>query len=190
MVALTKSEIRKILKGRRGALAEEERLQASQNIITHFMSMFSPRQEDVISGYWPIGSEIDIRPLMHELHSKGHSLCLPVVTDTRLLAFKSWKPGDVLIDRDLGLFEPSTDAPEVLPNYVLVPLLGYGEKGERMGYGKGHYDKTLEKLRKTAKITAIGVAFSCQFYPDLPQEPHDQGLDFMLTEQGVMAFAE
>lgn len=188
METLAKKEIRDILHERRNALSNEKRKTAASALVGHFKNYFDLREGAIISGYWPIRSEMDIRPLLTCLHEEGFELCLPVITQDLALVFKSWQPGKALIEGEFGVCIPAEDCKIVVPDTLLVPLLGYDKQGNRLGYGKGHYDKTLEKLRKTAKIAAIGVAFSCQEVDEVPAEPHDQKLDFILTEQGVAAF--
>lgn len=188
MELLTKREIRKILQERRDVLSPDIRQAAAFALLDHFNAVFAPMPEDVISGYWPIKSEMDVKPLLQGLHAQGYRLCLPLVQESLSLIFKAWQPGDKLIDKNFNLSEPLPERQKLIPTYLLIPLLGYDSRGRRIGYGQGHYDKTLVELRKNAKIAAIGVAFSCQEYPELPQEAHDQKLDFILTEKGLTAF--
>lgn len=181
----TKTEIRAELKAKRGAIGAKEREEASQKLITHFQSCFSLAPGNVIAGYMPLSTEFDVLPLMISLHEKGFALCLPVVQARKPMVFKAWAPGDELEKTEFGIAEPLVSNAEVTPTHLLIPLLGYDAEGTRLGYGQGHYDITLEKLKKKNRVAAIGVGYSCQFYPDLPREPHDEKLDFMITEQGV-----
>ena len=81
---------------------------------------------------------------------------------------------------------PPPDAPDTVPRIVVVPLLGFDEKGARLGYGKGHYDRALTSI--TNRPLLIGFAFSSQELPDIPSGPHDIPLDAVVTETGFRKF--
>jgi 5-formyltetrahydrofolate cyclo-ligase len=85
-----------------------------------------------------------------------------------------------------GIFQPSSDAPEVDPDIVLVPLAAFDRAGHRIGYGRGYYDRTLQNLRASKKITVIGLAFAVQEIETVPRLPHDEQLDCVLTERGLI----
>ncbi len=97
------------------------------------------------------------------------------------LIFRIWTPGAPLKRAKFGLQEPGDECPEVQPELVLVPLLGFDRKGNRLGYGAGYYDAGLRRLRSQGPVTAIGVAFDEQEFPDIPHGPQDERLDMILT---------
>ena len=100
----------------------------------------------VVSGFWPIGDELDIRPLLHALHARGHPIVLPVTPRRgNPLTFRLWQPGDALEPERFGTFRPIGE--ECAPGFLLVPLLAFDRRGYRVGYGAGFYDRTLELLR-------------------------------------------
>lgn len=141
----------------------------------------------MVAGYWPVGSEMDPRPLMMALSDKGARLALPVVrTVGEALCFRSFDFSDQLAPGIMGTPEPVTDKPLVEPDIILVPLLGFDRQGLRLGQGGGFYDRTLEALRARRKIQAIGIAFSMQEVASLPFLAHDQKLDAVATEQGFI----
>lgn len=141
----------------------------------------------LVAGYWPLGDEIDARPLMLALAGAGHDLALPVVVGSDSpLEFRRWAPGDDLIDGPHGTLRPTDTAPAVDPAVLLVPLLAFDGAFFRLGYGGGYYDRTLARLRRTGPVTAIGLAFSVQQVPALPLGPWDQPLDMVVTERGVL----
>lgn len=147
-----------------------------------------PVQEGtIVAGYWPIGSEMDPRPLMMALQDKGARLALPVVTVVGAeLAFRAFDFTDQLAPGLMGTPEPQTDKPFLTPDILLVPLLGFDRQGLRLGQGGGFYDRTLESLRARHKVTAIGIAFAAQEVTNLPFLAHDQKLDAIVTEQGYI----
>lgn len=143
-----------------------------------------------VSGYWPIRDEIDIRRLLAGLHEEGMQCTLPVVRGRgEPLAFRRWRPGDVLEPGGFGLSEPSRGAPELSPRIVLTPLLAVDSRGNRLGYGGGYYDLTLRRLRARQPVVAVGVAFEAQRVADVPHGGGDEPLDWLVTEKGSYRFA-
>ena len=143
----------------------------------------------IVSGYSPIRNEIDPVPLLRQLAGHGARLALPVVLARgKSLVFRAWSPDDRLMLGPLGIPEPSPAAAEVIPDIMLVPLAAFDRQGHRIGYGAGHYDFTLEHLRKAKAIVAIGTAFSVQEIKAVPALPHDVALDYVLTEKKVFDF--
>lgn len=146
--------------------------------------------QKTVSAFWPMGTEIDTRPLLASLQEAGHRTALPVVAaKASPLIFRNWSPGDALVDGGFGTSVPPVDCEEVLPDVLFVPLLAFDSSGYRLGYGGGFYDRTLEKLRALkAGVLAIGVAFSGQRVDTVARGPHDQPLDGVATEAGLMRF--
>jgi 5-formyltetrahydrofolate cyclo-ligase len=143
-----------------------------------------------ISAFWPMGEEIDIRPLLQALHDDGHPLCLPRTPKRGdPLSFHAWQPGDALERGPVGTSQPPAAAPVIEPDALIVPLLAVDPAGFRLGYGGGYYDRTLTRLRSRRAITAIGVCFDAQRIERVPTGPNDARLDFLLTERALLAFA-
>ena len=143
----------------------------------------------VVSGFWPIKEEIDIRPLMIELFNEGRQLALPVVQGKGLpLLFRAWRPGDPLEAGVFGTLQPSARRETLEPDALIVPLLACDQEGWRLGYGGGFYDRTLVGLRSRRKVTAVGVGFDAQFVPEVPHGPGDQRIDWLLTDRRACAF--
>ena len=136
----------------------------------------------IVSGFWPLAEEIDIRPLLHALHRRGHRIALPATP--RLcnpLTFHEWHPGAAMIRERFGTFRP--DGPALDPDLLLVPLLAFDRQGRRLGYGGGYYDRALVALPGR---TAIGCAFAAQEQERVPAGPDDARLDAVATERGVI----
>jgi 5-formyltetrahydrofolate cyclo-ligase len=141
----------------------------------------------VVSFYWPMGDEADPRALAQELAARDAVLALPVVARKRSpLHFRAWREGDPLIVHAFGMHEPGPEAPQVVPDVLLVPLLAFDARGNRLGYGGGFYDCTLASLEKKL---AVGIAYAGQEVAALPALPHDHPLDMAITETGVRRFA-
>ncbi len=142
-----------------------------------------------VSAYWPIRSEISTRPLLEGLARAGYRLALPVMTGAgKPLRFRAWTPGDDLEKGPLGLSEPLAGAPELSPEVVFVPLACFDARGRRIGYGGGNFDATLAALRARGVVVAIGLAYADQEVATIPAEPHDQALDYVVTEQKTFRF--
>ena len=125
---------------------------------------------------------------MHAL-AGSHELCLPVVQGKdQALKFRRWMPGAALIEGAFGAAIPR-DRVELVPSILIVPLLAFDSTGGRLGYGGGHYDRTLEALRSRDNVTAIGFAYDIQECRDVPREATDQLLDLVVTESGIRQFA-
>lgn len=140
----------------------------------------------VVSAYWPMAEEIDIRPLMAALDACGIGLALPVVVKKGLpLIFRRWQPGEPLHSASFGLSEPGPEMPEARPDLILAPLLAFDAAGRRLGWGGGFYDRTIAKLRAEGKITVVGIAFSAQEFEQVPAGSYDQLIDWVATEKSV-----
>lgn len=146
-------------------------------------------QAAVISGFWPVRSEIDPCPLMKVLAGRGARLALPVIgaRDAPLI-FRAWTDDMLLKPGPLGIAQPSPEAEHLIPDIVLVPLAAFDRTGHRIGYGAGFYDRTLAQLRAAKPIAAIGIAFAVQEIERVPATAHDAKLDFMLTEIETIDF--
>lgn len=131
-----------------------------------------------VSGYWPIGDELDIRPLLTALHDRGHPIVLPVTPKRgNPLTFRLWRPGDMLEPERFGTFRPVGE--ERVPDFLLVPLLAFDRRGYRIGYGAGFYDRTLAGLPGRF---ALGVAFAASEVDEVPAGPTDMPLNAVATE--------
>lgn len=139
-----------------------------------------------VGGYWPIRTELDPRPLLAGLAARDLSLLsLPVVTDSGL-SFRRWTPGDMLEKAGFGTFGPGPTALEITPRALLVPTVVFDRGGNRIGHGKGHYDRAIARLRAQGPLTVIGLAYAVQETDAIPAEPHDCVLDIVVTEHEVI----
>ena len=153
-------------------------------LATHLLRDLPPPAGAVVAGFWPMGSEIDIRPLLHALHERGHATALPVTPRRGLpLQFRRWSPGDTLQAGRLGILQPADTAAIVTPDWLLVPLLAFDRAGRRLGYGGGYYDRTWAGV---PGASAIGVAFAAQEIAIVPTGPEDQPMTAIVTEREVI----
>jgi 5-formyltetrahydrofolate cyclo-ligase len=141
----------------------------------------------IVSGFSAIGEEISPLPLLTRLLADGHRLCLPVMPGKGVpLLFRSWTPGDPTTAAVWGIGEPLPSAPVLEPDVLLVPLLAFDSRGNRLGYGGGFYDRTIAQLRALKPVVTIGLAFDEQRVDSVPHTAHDQRLDWVLTPSGPL----
>lgn len=184
-----KRALRAAMQIRRQGLDEDDRRSAAAGLLEIYQLERPAELPAIVSGFWPIKDEIDIRPLMTHLQGEGCRLALPVVQGRgQRLLFRAWQPGDPLEFGVFGTLQPSAGCETLEPDVLLVPLLACDEEGWRLGYGGGFYDRTLEDLRRRRKVTAIGVGFDLQLVPDVPHGADDQRLDWLLTDRRACAF--
>jgi 5-formyltetrahydrofolate cyclo-ligase len=178
-----KADLRASALARRDGLDPAFRAVASAQVAALALPLFRGLSAGtVVAGFFPMRSEIDPRPLMQALVGEGFSLALPCVSKEGLV-FRHWTYGDPLAKRRFGLSEPLDRAALVTPCAFIVPLAAFDRRGHRIGYGAGHYDRALAQAPDVLKI---GIGFAAQEVPAVPDETHDQALDAVVTEEGVV----
>lgn len=166
--------------------------EAAQAVMDQVLAELDPRGK-IIAGYWPIGDELDCRPVLEALSAAGAQVALPVVAGQgHALIFRTWKPGDALEQGPFGTLHPAVKAPIVQPRVILVPLIAFDLMGHRLGYGAGYYDRTIAALRAQGAtkgtVTAIGLGYDVQRVDAVPADAHDQQLDGVITNSGTLWF--
>ncbi len=152
----------------------------------HAFPVAAETGRSVVSAFYPFQSEIDTRSLLGKLAGEGWTTALPIViTLGEPLVFRRWLPGQLTVPGRWGILQPTEDSPVVEPDVLLVPMLAFDRQGYRLGYGGGFYDRTLEMLRAKKQIVAIGVAYAAQEVDSVVRGPHDQPLNFVMTEKEV-----
>lgn len=168
----------------------------SDDAARSFIETCAPKPGQIIALYWPNGREFDTIPLIDALWDCGVDVALPVVDKTaRLLRFVILHgDGDGnLMPGPFGLMQPHVDDDTVFvdPDIFVVPLLAFDRRGHRLGYGGGYYDETLRHYRLMKDIVAVGYAYAEQAVLfNLPAEPHDEQLDYVITPRGVHNFTD
>ncbi|MBO0346923.1 5-formyltetrahydrofolate cyclo-ligase [Roseibium limicola] len=186
-LAEQKNTLRQEALRRRRAMDPVARVEAGLALAHHAQELPLPAGA-IVAGFWPIRDEIDPRPLLESVRSAGHQLCLPVVVEPHLI-FRAFYRDSVFEPAGFGTYAPGADGEEVRPDVLLMPLAAFDGFGNRIGYGKGHYDKALAALEVDRKVHCIGVAFGLQEVASVPAEPHDRPLDGILTEAGYRRFS-
>lgn len=174
---------------RRDALDVARRDAASQAIADHALTLPELDADRAggatIAGYSPIRSEVDTLPLLGALARRGFALALPLVVDPHLV-FLRWRHGDALIRGAFGVSAPAPGSEVVAPDILLMPLACFDRARNRIGYGKGHYDRAIAGLTQEKPVITIGLAFTTQEADSIPAESHDRRLDIIVTETEIL----
>ena len=182
-----KDALRREALQRRGAVSPGVREAFSARLAEQGLAIAQRVGARVVSAFWPIRDEPDTLPLLAALAAHGFRTALPItVSRAAPLVFRQWRPGDPTDPGAMKIPEPLPGAKALDPDLLFVPLACFDRRGHRIGYGAGHYDRTLAALRATRPTTAVGVAYSTAQAPEIPDEPHDQRLDFILTERELI----
>ena len=180
-----KKQLRAEALARRDALDPQWRIEASLGI-AEWALRIPVEPGDVVSGFWPMRSEVDVRPLMFALRERGARLCLPAILDKTTIVFRELVRGADLVDMGFGTYGPGPEAQVLQPGLMLVPLAAFDARGHRIGYGAGYYDRAIAKLQAGPRPPRlVGIAFDCQQVELVPEQPHDVVIPEMLTESGL-----
>jgi 5-formyltetrahydrofolate cyclo-ligase len=138
-----------------------------------------------IALYYPSNYELNVLKLLEFNYFLKQDILLPVVDKNNFMNFFPWKKNDILFVNQFGILEPVKSKAKV-PDLILVPLLAFDKKKYRLGYGKGYYDRYLNKhIKRFKNILTVGIAFSFQRHHKLPINKKDVKLDFIITEKGI-----
>ncbi|GAB0498492.1 hypothetical protein MMPV_009837 [Pyropia vietnamensis] len=186
-----KALLRKRVLAARDGLDDERRIELSLAAAAHGVQAIAFEPGTIISGFFPIRSEIDARPLMDALREKGARLCVPAVVDRQTIEFRELLRGAPLVDTGFGTVGPGPDAKVLTPEIMIMPLAAFDEHGNRLGYGAGHYDRAIARIAAKGGAPAlIGLAFDLQQVDAIPAEDHDRRLHAIITESGYRQFGE
>ncbi len=189
-IAAAKKALRVTTIAKRDAIPADQRQQRSATTASEADALsLLAGPGAVFSAYAAMGSEIDPNPLIGELISLGHTICLPVMIKLgKPLVFRHWQPGDPMESKKWGIREPLPSAPKADPDVLLLPMVAFDRNGWRLGYGGGFYDRTLARLRAMKPVIAIGFAFDEQEVDAAPHAAYDERLDLILTPTGLHSF--
>jgi len=187
-VARWRTAQRERLRAERMALSTEARVRIAEALARGLDAFLGARIGDlsglVVSGYWPIKGEPDLRPWMTALHARGARVALPVVeTRAAPLVFRLWEPGMAMERGHWNILVPPQGAERVVPAVCLAPLVGWDADSYRLGYGGGYFDRTLAAL--DPRPLAIGVGLQGARLNTIVPQPHDIRLSAIVTEAGV-----
>ena len=169
-------------------LRKKKYYEVSKNFFTPFLNLIKlklKKKKLKLALYYPSSFEINVLKLLEFNYIFNQNLLLPVIEENNAMNFCPWKKNEVLQVNKYGMLEP-IKSKQIVPNIMLVPLLSFDKNKFRIGYGKGFYDRYLNKyLRKFKNILTVGVAFSFQKHHKLPINDKDVKLNYILTEKGI-----
>ena len=185
--------LRAELRARRDRLGAAERIAAAQGVVAQLERIPEFLTDRDVAGYWAVAGELPLIGLMPGLRARGQRYLLPIVGDARMLAFAAWTPGSAIRTNRFGIPEPVVaPAARIAPadvDLVLVPLLGFDRRGNRLGFGGGYYDTTFAFLRARevpGKPILVGVGYALQEIDAIEPMPWDVPLDYVATERELI----
>jgi 5-formyltetrahydrofolate cyclo-ligase len=182
LTAWRKAERQRLVAARQ-AMTAQARAAASAAIDAALIARFPPGSLALVAGYWPIRGEYDARDHLRRVIDAGAAAALPVVLGPdRPLEFRPWTP-EARMERGAWATMHPADGPAVTPTALLIPLLGFDAAGHRLGFGAGYYDRTLAAM--APRPLAIGVGFEIGRLASIDPQPHDQAMDWIVTEAGL-----
>src|SRR5262245_33732324 len=182
LAAWRKSERERLLR-ERDALTHEVLDERRARMDIHIERAFPDLVHGVVAFCWPYRNEYDVRHLAAALRRRGATTAMPVVVAPKTpLVFREWHPGVELVKGPLGIPYPAGSR-ELVPDNVLLPMVGWDGDGYRLGYGGAFFDRTLGALAKRPGV--IGLAYEQAYLKSIQPQPHDIPVDFVVTERGV-----
>jgi 5-formyltetrahydrofolate cyclo-ligase len=171
-----KADARLLMRAERKAVEPRD---AALKLIENFpleLAKLSP-----VAGYWPVGGEIDGRPLLAALAKAGRTIALPRMESRNGPArFLAWRGNEILSADAFGVPSPPATGADLSPRLFLIPLVAFDRAGGRLGQGGGHYDRIISLYRAHGAI-AVGLAYAEQEMGVVPTGPHDAHLDWIIT---------
>ena len=185
-----RQQIRTQIRRQRQALSPQQQQQAAQQVAERALSLPLLAQARNVALFLSFDGELDTRPLISRLWQRGQQVYLPVLHpfSTGQLLFIRYLPDTPLTPNRYGIPEPSLNLTELAPldtlDIILVPLVAFDARGQRLGMGGGFYDRTLQHWHQHGVLPA-GLAHCCQQVPALPTEQWDIPLPVIITPEKV-----
>ena len=143
-------------------------------------------KKKIVGGYYPVNYEVDDLEILKKLEKKRIKVALPVIKKNFQMNFVQFSLDYPLIVNHYGIPEP-IGKKIVYPDIILIPLVAFDKKLNRIGYGAGYYDRIISNLKKRKKIISIGIAFDFQELKFIPISRHDQKLDYVITNKSILS---
>ena len=158
------------------------------NSIFKLINRHFRKKKITIAAYYPTNYEVNILKFLEAATKKNFKIALPVIQSSSNMCFKLWIFKEPLYMNNFGILEPKNSKREVVPDLVLVPLVVFDSQLNRIGYGKGYYDRSLAKIKKNKKdMISLGIAYSFQKSENIPINKHDYKLDYIFSEKGIIS---
>ena len=178
---MKKSQIRKIILKKRYNFNFKSKKINYLNLIKLIRKVSKNKN---IGLYYPIGSEVSTIEMIQYLRKKKYTVSLPVIEKNSVMSFYEWNEKSPLKINNFGIPEP-IKLKKVTPSVLIIPIVAFDSKLNRLGYGGGFYDRFISKLEKTKKILKIGLALSCQKINKVPINKFDKKMNYIFTENKI-----
>lgn len=191
----TKNKIRQHIRAQRRALTPDQQDKASEQVYNHIIHLQRYNLSQHLAFYLSNENELNPERILQEAHNAGKKCYLPILHPQKIntLYFLPYAPGDALMANRFGIFEPVIDdiknhIPIWQLDLVFVPLVAFDKHRNRLGMGKGYYDRTFAFLKRSSmhKPYLVGLAYHMQQVDQLDLEAHDIPLDIVVTEKGIL----
>jgi 5-formyltetrahydrofolate cyclo-ligase len=188
-VTASKDALRAEAMARRDTLTTGAREAASVAIASRVVALPEMGRARVLAAYMPIWSEVDPRPIIAAAFQRGLDVALPAVTGGTTMEFRRHLPDEPLVAGRFGTMAPGAEAEVLVPDLVVSPMVAFDRRGTRLGHGRGFYDRAIARLHsRGVGPLLVGVAFATQEAKEIPAEPHDMRMDFIVTERETLVF--
>ena len=178
---MKKSQIRKIILKKRLNFNFKKKQINYLNLIKLIKTVSKNKK---LGLYYPIGSEVSTIDIISHLRKKKYIISLPVLEKKSKMSFYEWKEKSPLKINNFGIPEPARFK-KITPSTLIIPMVAFDTKLNRLGYGGGFYDRFINKLEKNKKILKIGLALSCQKINKVPTNKFDKKMNYIITENKV-----
>jgi len=184
-----KSELRSAIRQQRAALSPQQRISLDAAINDHLLGLAREARPSLVAAYVAFDGDPDLGPSLQQLEAQGVRLALPVIVDRTgraVIEYRQWLPSSEMRPNRYGIPEPvgtlGVRLDEV--DLALIPLVGWDERGGRLGMGASFYDRLFEPFAGSERPVRIGVGYGLQRLEQAPMEPWDIRLHRVLTESG------
>ena len=192
----SRAELRTRLRAERAALAPQQRIAAAQTLVDNLELLPEFLVDTRVAGYWAVGGEMPLLAVLGPLRARAQRYHLPVIGADNTLRFAPWQAGAPVQANRYGIPEPQEAIELLAPadiELVLVPLLGFDRRGNRLGMGAGYYDRSFAFLRdavRPAQPLLVGIGYHFQEVAALDPQPWDVRLDFVATDRELIDCTE
>ena len=192
-----RNQLRRRLRAQRAQLSASERLSAAAALAATLEQLPEFLVDAHIAGYWAVRGEMPLLAAFASLRAREQNYCLPILTDSGVLRFASWRPGAALATNRFGIPEPDVAQDRQIAasdlDVVLVPLIGFDRCGNRLGSGGGWYDRGfafLHDLPRPARPLMVGIGYHFQEVAKLDAKSWDVRMDFIATDRELIDCTE
>lgn len=171
----------------RRAVPGAARAARSEKVAASVMALPEWRAAKGVAAYVAMGGETDPAPLVAAAHAAGKRVFYPCIDmETNEMNLRVYAPGDELEESGYGFLQPSGASAAVADDdvdFVIIPAVAVDERGYRVGYGRGYYDRFLPRVSKAFRVT---IGFDFQLLAELPNTPGDERAHAVVTDGHVI----